>query len=256
MSGLRSWLYHCYWGIEQRVVPGLRSSQYAYYETLKRFTRKHPTWLDLGCGHQVFASWMDREQRDVVRDSRLVVGIDYDLPSLRKHQAIERRLAGEISRLPFPDETFDLVSANMVIEHLEDPAASLAEIRRVLKAGGAFVFHTPNYLSFWVFLSSIAPDFVKVRLACLLEGRPAADVFPARYRMNTPRAVREHASRAGFDIRDLQFVSTSAGTAVFGPLAAFELLLIRLLRRPSLGRFRTDLVGVLYKPAVAASRAA
>lgn len=249
-------LYRCYWKIEQVIAPGLRSSQYAYYETIQRFTKDHPAWLDLGCGHHVFGYWMDREQLDVVRESSLVIGMDYDAPSLRKHKAITRLLSGEITRLPFRDATFDLVSANMVVEHLADPGASLAEIRRILKPGGAFVFHTPNYLSFWVFFSSLLPDFLKVRLAAVLERRSAADVFPTRYRMNTPRAVRLHATQGGLDVQELQFLCTSAGTGGLGPLAIFELLFIRLLRLPSLRRFRTNLIGVLRKPPAAATRAA
>jgi ubiquinone/menaquinone biosynthesis C-methylase UbiE len=191
---------------------------------------------------------MDREQFDVVGESRLVIGMDYDLPSLHKHKAIERLLVGDVSRLPFPDQTFDLVSANMVVEHLTDPAASLAEIRRILKPGGAFVFHTPNYRSPWVFLGSLAPDFLKVWLARVLEHRAAADVFPTRYRMNSAKAVQEHAERAGLRLESLEFASTSAGTGAFGPLAIFELLFLRLLRRRALRRFRTNLIGTMVKP--------
>jgi SAM-dependent methyltransferase len=243
------WLYRCYWKLEQIIVPGLRSSQYAYYEALRRFTASHPAWLDLGCGHHVFAGWMDEEQREVVGEARVVVGMDYDVPSLHKHQAVHRLLAGDVSHLPFSDGAFDLVSANMVVEHLEDVGSGLLEIRRVLKPGGIFVFHTPNYLNFWVFFGSLAPDFIKKLAARLLEGRAAADVFPTRYRMNTPGAVRRHAADGGFEVRELQLVSTSAGTGALGPLSVFELFYIRLLGNPLFKGLRTNLVGVLQKPA-------
>lgn len=245
------WLYRCYWKLEQIIVPGLRSSQYAYYETLRRFTASHPVWLDLGCGHHLFAWWMDEEQRQVVGDARLVVGMDYDVPSLYKHQAVNRLLAGDVARLPFADGTFDLVSANMVVEHLEYVPAGLSEIRRVLKPGGVFVFHTPNYLNFWVFFGSLAPGFLKKLAARVLESRAAADVFPTHYRMNTRGAVRRHAAKGGLEVQDLQLVSTSAGTGALGPLAVFELFYIRLLRNPLFMGFRTNLVGVLQKPATA-----
>lgn len=39
-------------------------------------------------------------------------------------------------RLPFEDETFDLVVSHEVFEHIPDVAAALAEVRRVLKPGG------------------------------------------------------------------------------------------------------------------------
>lgn len=46
--------------------------------------------------------------------------------------------------LPFPDGSFDLAVAFQVIEHVEAPAAFLAELRRVLKPGGACLLTTPN----------------------------------------------------------------------------------------------------------------
>ncbi len=253
---MRSALYRCYWKLEQVITPGLRSSQYAYYEALDQLTSAAPVWLDLGCGHQVFASWMDREERKVVGQARLVAGMDYDVPSLRSHKTIHMRLAGDVTRLPFPDATFDLVSANMVIEHLNDPAAALLEIRRVLKPGGAFVFHTPNYWNFWVLLGGIAPDFLKLPAIRMLEGRKAVDVFPTRYRMNTGAAITNLARAAGFDVTRVDYLCTSAGTGALGPLSVFELLLIRLLRLPAFSRFRSNIVAVLSKPAGAVRQAA
>jgi SAM-dependent methyltransferase len=45
--------------------------------------------------------------------------------------------------LPFASESFDIVLANNVIEHLHDPAAGVAEMRRVLKPGGELLFTIP-----------------------------------------------------------------------------------------------------------------
>ncbi|MCB9554160.1 MAG: class I SAM-dependent methyltransferase [Myxococcales bacterium] len=52
--------------------------------------------------------------------------------------------------LPFPDAAFDLVWSSEVIEHLEDPAASLAELRRVTRPGGDIILTTPNSYM-WLF---------------------------------------------------------------------------------------------------------
>ncbi len=41
--------------------------------------------------------------------------------------------------LPFPDESFNLVTCRLAFHHFLDPAKSLAEINRVLKPGGRFV---------------------------------------------------------------------------------------------------------------------
>lgn len=46
--------------------------------------------------------------------------------------------------LPFADESFDLVWCSEVIEHLKEPTAALAELRRVTRPGGDIVLTTPN----------------------------------------------------------------------------------------------------------------
>lgn len=50
-------------------------------------------------------------------------------------------------RLPFRDASFDTVLSHAVIEHVADPAAYLAEARRVLKPGGTLFLQTAPYLS-------------------------------------------------------------------------------------------------------------
>ena len=47
-------------------------------------------------------------------------------------------------RLPFTDASFDVVCAMDFLEHVEEPAAVVAEIARVLRPGGVFFFHTFN----------------------------------------------------------------------------------------------------------------
>jgi methionine biosynthesis protein MetW len=50
-------------------------------------------------------------------------------------------------RLPFSDETFDVVHANHIIEHLSDTDLFIRELYRVLKFGGYGVISTPNLSS-------------------------------------------------------------------------------------------------------------
>jgi ubiquinone/menaquinone biosynthesis C-methylase UbiE len=53
----------------------------------------------------------------------------------------------ERSRLPFEDESVDVVLANQILEHTKDIFWICNEVSRVLKVGGLFVFGVPNVLS-------------------------------------------------------------------------------------------------------------
>ncbi len=48
---------------------------------------------------------------------------------------------GDVHDLPFPDASFDTVTASLVFCSVDDPARALAEVHRVLRPGGRFLFH-------------------------------------------------------------------------------------------------------------------
>jgi SAM-dependent methyltransferase len=52
-------------------------------------------------------------------------------------------LRGDARSLPFPDDTFDVVITSEVLEHIQDDVAAIAEMVRVLKAGGRFAATVP-----------------------------------------------------------------------------------------------------------------
>src|ERR1700741_871657 len=109
--------------VRRTLVPGLRNSTWAYRQALDALVTPATRWLDLGCGHQLLPSWMDDGERAaaaLVGRSPFVVGLDQVQSQLAKHSTIRRRVAADISRLPFSATTFDLVSANMVLEHVAD----------------------------------------------------------------------------------------------------------------------------------------
>jgi hypothetical protein len=55
----------------------------------------------------------------------------------------------DVTAIPFPDESFDLIICNHVLEHVGDDRAALSEMRRVLRPGGCAVLQTPysNFLA-------------------------------------------------------------------------------------------------------------
>ena len=61
-------------------------------------------------------------------------------------------LSGGIDPLPFPDATFDAVTAWHSLEHMEHPVRMLGDAFRVLKPGGLLVVEVPNAASFQALL--------------------------------------------------------------------------------------------------------
>lgn len=67
---------------------------------------------------------------------------DESIPAGTVHPSLGHR-SEDLEGLTFPDESFDLVITQDVLEHVFDPETAFAEIARVLKPGGAHVFTTP-----------------------------------------------------------------------------------------------------------------
>lgn len=243
----RGALFRAYWKLEQRIVPGLASSQSQYEETLDRYVTPTTRWLDLGCGRRVLPEWRREAERTLLTRAAQVVGVDLDLESLRDNTSLNLMCLSPVDELPFADACFSLVTANMVMEHVGEPEAMLRELHRVLVPGGHLIFHTPNSRAFPTNLARLLPDAVKRRMAKALDGRASEDVFPTHYRANHTAEIRRHASAAGFEVVELQLVSTSATFALVLPLAVVELLWIRTLRAPDRAERRSNIIAVLRR---------
>ncbi|MCK4414010.1 MAG: class I SAM-dependent methyltransferase [Candidatus Eisenbacteria sp.] len=237
-----------YWRLQNRLVPGLRYSQRVYEDLLRTSQPRCLDWLDLGCGHQLLPPWRQAEESELVSAARLVIGLDYDLQSLRRHRTIRARVRGDIGRLPFADESFDLVTSNMVGEHLAEPARALRETSRVMRRRGRLILHTPNLIGYSTLMARLLPQAIKNVLVRRLEGREEEDVFPALYRMNTPRRIRQLAESTGLRVVDLRLICSQAKFATFAPLALLELLWIRLLIMRGMKPLRTNILAILEKP--------
>jgi SAM-dependent methyltransferase len=96
--------------------------------------------LEIGCSTGYLTHrFLDRAER--------MFGFDMNAPALRMANRRHPRVGyacGDVERLPFKDGAFDAIVMLEVIEHTGSDAAAMAEIRRVLKAGGTLVLSTPN----------------------------------------------------------------------------------------------------------------
>ena len=244
-------LLRWYWALQRRIAPGLRYAQREYEDALGVAMQCSVRWLDVGCGRRLFASWRADAEHRLVDGCRMVVGADADLASLRDNGTVPLRCQSLLSALPFRDESFDLITANMVLEHLEAPADGLREIGRLLSRHGVAILHTPNGWAVSTIVLRITPSIVKRAAARVLESRGAQDVFPTYYRANSPSAIRKLAERTGLEVESIRLISSRAIFALIPPLAAMELVWIRCLSVPRAAILRSNMIVSLRKRRVA-----
>jgi len=243
----REIFYKIYWKVESIITPKLKYSQYIYEQILFENCQLDYEWLDLGCGHQLLPSWRHEEEKNLVKKIKTVIGLDYDFNSLIKHRTINNRIRGDILNLPFFDNSFDLITSNMVFEHIKYPEVQLQEIFRILKPGGKLIFHTPNILGYTTYIARLIPELIKDKLVFLLQGRIEEDVFPAYYKINSKSKIEKIAKLSGFNIKNITMICSSAQFIIIPPIVILELFFIKLLITKPLKNLRTNIIAILEK---------
>lgn len=241
-------LFRLYWDLEKRIVPGNQYSQTSYEHKLTRVLQPGNVWLDLGCGKRVLPPWREQEERGLAQRPGYLVGIDPELKALQANTTVHQAVCGVAETLPFRDERFDIVTANMVVEHLRDPVSQFREVRRVLRPGGIFVFHTPNAAGYQVRLARRVPERLKAPIVRVLEGRVSDDIFKTHYRANTREQIVAAAASAQLQVAELDFISTTAVFVRVLPLAMAELLILRRLMREEHSDKRPNIIATLRRP--------
>ncbi len=135
--------------------------------------------LDVGCGvghwSMLLASVMPEHVRFTGLD-REATWVE-EATSRARARGLGERFAfrqGDAQHLPFPDDSFDLVTCQTVLIHLRDPSAAIAEMKRVARPGGLVMVAEPNNLTESVLLDSITNqlptedivELVRFQLTC------------------------------------------------------------------------------------------
>lgn len=240
-----------YWTLRERYFPASKNCQELYEDLVEAYLGRDTIWLDAGCGHKLLHHWDDEKSRRFASLVAKIIGLDGDLPSLRKHQDLSFRVAGNLEHFPFKDNSFSLLTSNMVVEHVENPANFVGEVYRILKPGGVAIIHTPNILHWETFLSSITPHKLHELYCQLIEKRETDDVFPTFYRANTLPKLVQLFKEKGLTLRQ-------GGTIVDAPrrfpipflskvLLLFSIFETKILSYPALSLLRPNLLVAFRK---------
>jgi ubiquinone/menaquinone biosynthesis C-methylase UbiE len=172
-------------------------NQWIYHELVGRLANGK-RWLELGCGRGPFDPVISLARRRY-KESQYV-GVDLSLQSLMANP-FEGLVCSDIGQLPFADGYFEVVSSNMVFEHLKEPRAAMHEIRRVLSRDGIAVIHAASSRHFSLIAGRLIARCVGGpyyrSLVSRYSGRQEGDVFPTFYRANSAARAQKLAEESG-----------------------------------------------------------
>jgi SAM-dependent methyltransferase len=222
--------------IYRAAHPSWEPATERYADLVRAHLQPESRVLDLGCGRGGLLEQLEHPLHQVV-------GIDPDLTSLREHRLPLPRAQGLSSHLPLAGQTIDVAFASWLLEHLAEPGRDFAEVARVLRPGGVFVFITPNRRHPLALLTRLLGRAGQGQrwLVSRLYGRSGGDTFPAYYRANCRQTITRLAAAHGMHLERLETIEDPTYLA-FTP-ALFKLSQWLGERLPA--ERRLHLVGVL-----------
>src|ERR1041384_1823653 len=128
----------------------------------------NPRILDVGCGTganlKMLAGFGSAEGVDISPQA-----IDFC-----RERGLDSVKLGAIEELPYENDSFDLVTALDVVEHLDDDVAGLREMRRVLRRDGRLLLFVPAFMFLWGVQDDVSNHRRRYTLPGLLKAVEAA----------------------------------------------------------------------------------
>jgi ubiquinone/menaquinone biosynthesis C-methylase UbiE len=126
--------------------------------------------LDAGCGPGTYGIMLAQQGNKVVG-----VEISPGAVQIANERAGKKGVnfsarVGDLEKLPFPDDTFDVCFCGWVLHHFPDISKAVAELVRVLKPGGMIALAEPNESNLAVRFSRFVEDLPLLRRWILREG--------------------------------------------------------------------------------------
>lgn len=132
--------------------------------------------LDVGCGPGTITVDLARvvaevDAVDAAAEAVAATRAAADAAGVRVRAAV-----ADVHALPFDDDSFDVVHAHQVLQHLVDPVAALREMRRVARPGGIVAVRDADYAATtWYPESSGLDDWLALYHEVTAAGRTEAD---------------------------------------------------------------------------------
>lgn len=129
---------------------GFTSAKFIYNNKLSTFLCQNHKILDVGCGAGSLALYLHKKGYQAYGIE--INEFEYKIAKQRFDQLYQYKKSiythGSALELPYPDDSFDVVTFFDVLEHIENYELALKEAKRILKANGKIFIIAPNYCAF------------------------------------------------------------------------------------------------------------
>ena len=195
-----------------------------FYGRINAIIKKKDHVLDLGAGrgswYIIDKSSYRRNLRDLKNKVEYFVGIDVDKAVLDNPTTHENFLMSN-KKIPLKNNSIDLIVADWVLEHIDNPKEFYSEIDRVLKPDGFFCARTPHKFKYVSFFAKLLKNLNYFKILNFLQPkRLEDDAFPIEYKLNTIKTLKKYFS----EYKDFSYLYASHPSYFAGNKYLFQLM--------------------------------
>ena len=208
-----------------KIFPNTKFSlDECYREQVKKYLADGCTVLDVGGGRK----WQFQDERKNFTGLHVIALDPSEAQLSYNHDADEKILfaMGTNERAPLDDNSVDLVTSRMVLEHIPNNDFTMREISRILKPGGTFISVMPSKFALFAMINQTMPNWLarKVLFFFMPETKDSCG-FKAYYDRTYYPAMNKLLTRYGFSRTEFAFSYSQSGYfGFFVPFAVISLL--------------------------------
>jgi len=182
--------------------------------------------IDLGAGR---AGWYEEDDCKTRRDIRLLKGKVKQLIAADVDEAVfsnkssDKQVLIKDGKLDIELNSADMIVADYVLEHIDNPSEFFNQIDSCLKSGGWFCARTPHKYCYVALIASLVKNSLHAKLLSLVQPkRKEIDVFPTRYKLNQMKDIKSTFT----DWENFSFIYRAEPAYYFGNKLVFKLQLL------------------------------
>lgn len=205
-----------------------------FYSRINALIDENMVILDYGAGRGAALQDGQKDFRFDLRclkgKVRKIIGCDVDPTVMGNNYMDECHVIKPNEKLPFEDNSFDLIYSDYVFEHIENPEKVCTELNRILKKDGWIIARTPNLYGYIAISTMLTPRALRKKVLKFISRGQAGgkDNFPVELKLNCKSQIRKNFPEAKY--HDYSYYRRFEGMGYFG---RSELLLrfVRILFR-------------------------